>query len=378
MPVPATAHAPPAEQGYTTAARVPRVVHDVLRGGGRPLDRGTSAAMGARFGYDFSGVRLHTDARAAQSARAVQALAYTVGRDIVFGTGQYRPDTGPGMRVLAHELAHVVQQGAAGAAPSRPATVTIANDERAEREADRAAALAVRRREVSPLSPVPAGLHRIAEPYIRRVSVNLNAPQSASLEWQGTPPATPGSDSFTVSTGKGYSNPGDPPRSCTRDCCSGADVQCAPPHDRPAALGACCTPIGSGFWTGRTRLEHNGWRYWTPVEPVHTSGGRGIALHQHSEVTGEAIGHGCIRMEEANAQRIALYARGRATNVTISGRATVNCPASRACGATGASLETPDGSRLVSAPLTDPDAEPPGPGGGPAGLEPRGEEVEPA
>ena len=90
---------------------VPPIVHDVLSSPGQPLDRDTRAFMESRFGHDFSGVRVHADARAAQSARAVSALAYTVGRDVVFGSGQYRPGTMMGKRLLAHELTHVVQQG---------------------------------------------------------------------------------------------------------------------------------------------------------------------------------------------------------------------------------------------------------------------------
>jgi hypothetical protein len=85
-------------------------VHEVLRSSGQPLDAATRAAMETRFGHDFSGVRVHADSRAAESARAVNALAYTVGNDIAFGTGQYMPGTERGKRVLAHELAHVVQQ----------------------------------------------------------------------------------------------------------------------------------------------------------------------------------------------------------------------------------------------------------------------------
>ncbi len=64
----------------------------------------------ARVGYDFSQVRVHADSKAADSARAVGALAYTVGRDVVFGAGQYAPQTSEGRRLLAHELAHTVQQ----------------------------------------------------------------------------------------------------------------------------------------------------------------------------------------------------------------------------------------------------------------------------
>ncbi len=89
---------------------VPPIVHEVLRLPGQPLDQETRAFMEPRFGHDFSRVRVHTDARAAESARAVNALAYTVGKDVVFGTGKYTPETSKGQRLLAHELTHVVQQ----------------------------------------------------------------------------------------------------------------------------------------------------------------------------------------------------------------------------------------------------------------------------
>lgn len=88
----------------------PPVVHEVLRSLGRPLEPPVRAAMEARLGHDFSHVRVHADTRAAESARAVNALAYTVGRDIVFDRGRYAPTTGEGLRLLSHELAHVRQQ----------------------------------------------------------------------------------------------------------------------------------------------------------------------------------------------------------------------------------------------------------------------------
>jgi hypothetical protein len=94
----------------TSDNSVPPVVREVLRSPGQALDPGTRAFMEPRFGYDFSRVRVHADARAAESARAVDALAYTVGPHVVFGRRQYAPQTGEGQRLLAHELAHVVQQ----------------------------------------------------------------------------------------------------------------------------------------------------------------------------------------------------------------------------------------------------------------------------
>jgi len=89
---------------------VPPIVHEVLRSPGQPLDPATRAFFEPRFGHDFSRVRVHTDARAADSARAVNALAYTVGPNIVFGMGRFAPCTQEGRPLLAHELTHVVQQ----------------------------------------------------------------------------------------------------------------------------------------------------------------------------------------------------------------------------------------------------------------------------
>src|SRR5438105_1202427 len=89
---------------------VPSIVHDVLSSPSQPLNADTRSFMEPRFGHDFSQVRAHTDERAAESARAVNALAYTAGQDVVFGGGQYEPETMEGKKLLAHELTHVVQR----------------------------------------------------------------------------------------------------------------------------------------------------------------------------------------------------------------------------------------------------------------------------
>jgi hypothetical protein len=89
---------------------VPPIVHDVLNSPGQPLDENTRLFMESRFGHDFSNVRVHTDSKAAESAQAVNALAYTVGKNIAFDAGQYTPTTNSGKQLLAHELAHVMQQ----------------------------------------------------------------------------------------------------------------------------------------------------------------------------------------------------------------------------------------------------------------------------
>lgn len=89
---------------------IPSIVHEVLRSPGQPLDHATRAYMDPRFGHDFNRVRIHADSKAAESARAVNALAYTVGQNVVFGEGQYTPGTRAGRQLLAHELVHVMQQ----------------------------------------------------------------------------------------------------------------------------------------------------------------------------------------------------------------------------------------------------------------------------
>src|SRR5262245_9799726 len=88
----------------------PPIVREVLQSPGQSLDVSTRGFMEARFGHDFSKVRVHSDAHASASARAVDAHAYTVGSHVVFGAGQYSPESEPGKSLLAHELTHVLQQ----------------------------------------------------------------------------------------------------------------------------------------------------------------------------------------------------------------------------------------------------------------------------
>jgi len=96
--------------------------------------------MGPRFGHDFSNVRVYTDTKAAESARAVNALAYTVGRNVVFGVGQYAPETSTGKKLLAHELAHVVQQSSKTTSVQRRLSSDL-HEDKYEMEADRTAAI---------------------------------------------------------------------------------------------------------------------------------------------------------------------------------------------------------------------------------------------
>ncbi|MEA1865829.1 MAG: DUF4157 domain-containing protein [Euryarchaeota archaeon] len=132
---------------------VPPIVHEVLRSPGQPLGPETRTFMESRFGHDFSRVRVHTDARAAESARAVNALAYTVGHKIAFGTGQYTPETTMGQRLLAHELTHMVQQREQPRSVTRNLSINQPNDVY-EREADRIAGLVTRGQMVCRISPL--------------------------------------------------------------------------------------------------------------------------------------------------------------------------------------------------------------------------------
>jgi Domain of unknown function (DUF4157) len=131
--------------------------------GGQPLDPATRALAETRFGEDFAGVRVHTDAAAALSARALGASAYTVGSDIAFAQGRYDPHGPGGRRLLGHELAHVVQQRRGGASARAPAI------ERSAREAGEGFAGGAAALEVEGASAV--GLDRQQEP---------NAPAAAA------------------------------------------------------------------------------------------------------------------------------------------------------------------------------------------------------
>lgn len=153
---------------------VPSVLNEVLSSSGQPLDVATRRFMESRFGQDFSQVRIHNDVRAEESTQAVNALAYTVGQNIVFGAGQYAPGTLVGQRLLAHELTHVVQQSSTNGTHSY--TIGPASDVY-EAEADKSAFSIVptfdgnaSQADISYLSVN----HRLHSPAIQRVSFGDN------------------------------------------------------------------------------------------------------------------------------------------------------------------------------------------------------------
>jgi hypothetical protein len=122
----------PKPGGTARAGKAPPIVHEVLSSAGRPMDTASRGFFETRFSHDFGNVRIHSDARAQASAVAVNARAYTVGSDIVLGRGA-DASAASGRRLMAHELAHVVQQEDAAAADGG---LSVSDDAAAEGQAD--------------------------------------------------------------------------------------------------------------------------------------------------------------------------------------------------------------------------------------------------
>lgn len=144
--------------GNVGDAGVPPVVHEVLRSAGQPLDASARTFMESRFGHDFSRVRVHTDSKAAEAAQSVNALAFTVGQNIAFAGNNYSPQSPSGRELLAHELAHTIQQRSSAATPLQAKLRLGAANEPTEAAADRAAAAVMRGGVVPALPSVSAGV----------------------------------------------------------------------------------------------------------------------------------------------------------------------------------------------------------------------------
>ena len=166
---------------------VPAIVYEVLRSPGHPLDAKTRALLEPRFGHDFSQVRVHADEKSAESALAVDALAYTVGKDIVFAAGQYQPSDSRGLHLFAHELFHTVQQEAA-IDRSPAAQIRIAPAHTAsEQQAEAGATAAVSGQQIQPIAkvsspqlarrgPMPAHHLSVLRPYAPRLALPAEPP----------------------------------------------------------------------------------------------------------------------------------------------------------------------------------------------------------
>jgi hypothetical protein len=149
----------PASARKRDSAEAPPIVHEVLRSSGQPLDPAARAFMEPRFGYDFSRVRVHSDSQAAKSAESINAQAYTVGSNIVFGTNRGGTGNQSHRRLLAHELAHVVQQR--GKTDDVPRTISTIGEKEAV-----SASEAVTAGHPVRVGPVPSlGLQRDTQTY---------------------------------------------------------------------------------------------------------------------------------------------------------------------------------------------------------------------
>lgn len=307
---------------------VPPIVYEILRAPGVPLDSATRVSMGNRFAHfldgpamavartaaqstlkvnhpgdryeqeadrtaervmresdagatpnehAFSKVRVHADARAAESAQALGALAYTVGQDIVFRWGQYAPQSSRGQRLLAHELAHTLQQrgGADG-------MITGAWDSAAE------------------CADVPK------DKWIQQVVVNQETPQTATVQWSDG-----SSESDSCSSGKGH---------CCVDAANPSGVACT--IEGSHKDGSNCTPITRrmGFPVQNRVRNHKGVEFWTEFVPD-----RAIALHQYTPVDGTPLSHGCVRLNEATAKKVFCNVRQNQTWVQVQGFARPSC-----------------------------------------------------
>jgi hypothetical protein len=158
LSAPSSIHSP-----QSSVSDVPPIVHEVLTSSGEPLDASTRANVEPRLGHDFSQVRVHADARAAVAASAIGARAFTSNRDIVFGAGEYSPRGESGRWLLAHELAHVVQQSSGASLRAGISPVDDDWERRADLVANKVAS-----------SPQPKGIEAGA-PYLENNGAGLPA-----------------------------------------------------------------------------------------------------------------------------------------------------------------------------------------------------------
>ena len=188
---------------------VPPIVHEVLRSSGQPLDMETRAFMEPRFGHDFSHVRIHTDSKAAESAQSVNALAFSVGPHVVFGASQFAPKTSSGKKLIAHELAHTVQDS--GGAALHPRLVIGSPDDPSEIAADRSAEAVMAGSQVSIFPTAGGVLHRqlrecVASPADRPDQRNVRCPDGSEYRVTLTTTTETGGPETRTSVNAGWND----------------------------------------------------------------------------------------------------------------------------------------------------------------------------
>ncbi|MDX6576016.1 MAG: hypothetical protein QOE96_1969 [Blastocatellia bacterium] len=239
---------------------VPNSVHDVLRSAGQPLDTMTRSFMESRFNQNFGHVRIHTGPRATESAQGVRARAYTVGHDVVFGSGEYAPETMAGRKLLAHELTHVVQQrpGDNGARAGRamqaepppvrqhlPQT-TLAGDWIINNPAHKASPTGKTDAEL--LGDAFSDICRLTQRNNDHITVTSGAPATGNLE---------GCDCLRV---------------IENDLAAASPAQAGPPHIQMDMQGWSTTRVAPGF-PALVAVHHPEsnfeWGYWTGGQTRH-------------------------------------------------------------------------------------------------------------
>jgi lipoprotein-anchoring transpeptidase ErfK/SrfK len=349
----------------------PPVVHEVLTNPGARLETNVRLAMQARLGRDFSQVRVHTGSRADDAAASVTARAFTVGSDVVFGRGQYAPDTAVGASLLTHELTHVMQQQGGD---SRPSNLVVGpagsrQEQEAERLADitpsastRTAAALVQRQVLSDVeidemtqavpdpdlavrdgsSPVagaePAGEVADAglssERYLAETDGDEFGAVYLARSPAGKPQASPkkkpskakarlitdinvdlGAQELTLTWSDGASE--------SHTVSTGIGCPNTSANPCPTGKEAYCTPTGD-FTAGdkgdesKTNSHGDKMAWWVRVVG-------GIGIHNSQKADGTPRSHGCIRVgdgaaDEAYAKKINQHVTGH-TKVHISGTA---------------------------------------------------------
>lgn len=290
---------------------IPAIVNDVLRSPGQPLDPSTRDRMESTLGHDFSRVRIHNDRQASESARAVDALAYTVGSDVVFGAGLFRPDSSEGRQLLAHELTHVAQQGA-GLRSMSANVSAIDPDPGAEAEANRAANAFRGDHHISPgllqdavLQRAPKGGGKAA-PHITQIVVNQNINQAVTATFSDGSKET-----GRCSTGKGH---------CCFDAAAGAAEGGACSAAHSTDIDNNCTPVGDFTVTTKIAKTASEINFWTQFHDA-----KQVALHEYWPVDGTPLSHGCVRLDTKMAKIIFDGAREGITKVKVEGLAKPRC-----------------------------------------------------
>jgi hypothetical protein len=287
---------------------VPPGVTRVLRSPGRPLDTATRAYMEPRFGHDFSRVRVHVDGAADASARALNADAYTVGESIAFADGRFEPGSASGRALLAHELAHVLQQQRSAAAGGAAFATTVDPDPALEAEAE-----AVSRR-VAAGRPAAATaratgdlLQRSPAGHITEVRVNQTTPEKVTATWSDGHV-----DSDECSSGKGH---------CCFDGATGVAEGGVCSAARSTDIGNNCTPVGTFKVTARVPKTSGGIEFWTQFHD-----GKSVALHDYDPlVDGTPLSHGCVRLHRDFAKTIFDGAQVGVTRVVVENLARPRC-----------------------------------------------------